>query len=184
MISCYLWPQNRSLRLNSCVRSSHSDQYVISTVPILVYNSDLNSKPWDKPANDHRPICSFPLRGSPFRFLRHGLLCYLTLTYPPKSTYLIISETAWSQHLLNRGSSTFLASLKDRSKLSVASESTTETYSLSLINPLVTYIGVSSVARWVVRLRPSDPGVVALQHPATNLDVKGEHSSNRPLATY
>ena len=58
--------------------SSHRDKYVISTVPILVYNSDLNPKPWDKPANDHRLLCSFPLRGSPFHFLRHGLLCYGT----------------------------------------------------------------------------------------------------------
>ena len=39
-------------------------------------------------------------------------------------------------------------------------------------------------AHQVVHLRPSDPGVVALQHPGTNLDVKGEHSSNRLLATY
>ncbi|KAF8431772.1 Not1-domain-containing protein [Boletus edulis BED1] len=84
------------------------------------------------------------------------------------------------QYLLNRGSPTFLASLKDRLKLSVIPEGTTETYNLSLINSLVMYIGVSSVAQAKARsgssvFVPSDPGVVALQYLATNLDVEGQH---------
>ncbi|KAG9318169.1 Not1-domain-containing protein [Chiua virens] len=84
------------------------------------------------------------------------------------------------QYLLNRGAPTFLASLKDRLKLSVVPEGTTETYNLSLINSLVMYIGVSSVAQAKARsgssvFVPSDPGVVALQYLATNLDVEGQH---------
>ncbi|KAN0075454.1 Not1 domain containing protein [Tylopilus felleus] len=84
------------------------------------------------------------------------------------------------QYLLNRGSPTFLPSLKDRLKLSVVSEGTTEAYNLSLINSLVMYIGVSSVAQAKARsgssvFVPSDPGVVALQYLATNLDVEGQH---------
>ena len=58
------------------------------------------------------------------------------------------------QYLFNRDSLTFLASLKDRSKLSVVSEGTAETYILTLINSALMYIGVSSVAQWVVCLRP------------------------------
>ena len=85
------------------------------------------------------------------------------------------------QYLLNRGATTFLPSLKDRLKLSVVSEGTTEAYSLSLINSLVMYVGVSSVARAKARsgssvFVPSDPDVVALQYLATNLDVEGAGS--------
>ena len=58
------------------------------------------------------------------------------------------------QYLFSRDSLTFLTSLKDRSKLSVVSEGTAETYILSLINSALMYIGVSSVAQWVVHLRP------------------------------
>lgn len=83
------------------------------------------------------------------------------------------------QYLLSRGTPTFLASLKDRLRLSVVPEGATETYNLSLINSLVMYIGVSSVAQAKARsgssvFVPSDPGVVALQYLATNLDVEGE----------
>ncbi|KAF8556923.1 Not1-domain-containing protein [Imleria badia] len=84
------------------------------------------------------------------------------------------------QYLLNRGAPAFLASLKDRLKSSVVAEGTTETYNLSLINSLVMYIGVSSVAQAKARsgssvFVPSDPGVVALQYLASNLDVEGQH---------
>jgi CCR4-NOT transcription complex subunit 1 len=81
------------------------------------------------------------------------------------------------QYLLNRGTPSFLPSLKDRLKLS-SSEGSTETYNLPLINSLVMYIGVSSVAQAKARsgsslFVPSDDGVVALQYLATNLDVEG-----------
>ncbi|RDX42663.1 Not1-domain-containing protein [Lentinus brumalis] len=85
------------------------------------------------------------------------------------------------QYLLNRGpQATFLSSLKDRVKLP-ASESTAEAaYNLPLINSLVMYIGVSSVAQARARSAgplfvPTDPGVVALHYLATNLDVEGQH---------
>jgi len=51
---------------------------------------------------------------------------------------------------------------------------------LTLINSLVMYIGVSSVAQAKARsgsslFVASDPGVVALQYLAANLDVEGQH---------
>ena len=82
------------------------------------------------------------------------------------------------QYLLNRGpQATFLASLKDRLRLP-AQEGAAETYNLPLINSLVMYIGVSSVAQAKARsgsslFVASDPGVVALQYLAINLDVEG-----------
>ncbi|KAF9244222.1 Not1-domain-containing protein [Melanogaster broomeanus] len=84
------------------------------------------------------------------------------------------------QYLLNRGSPAFLASLKERLKLSAVPEGATETYNLSLINSLVMYIGVSSVVQAKSRsgssvFVPSDPGVVALQYLAINLDIEGQH---------
>ena len=85
------------------------------------------------------------------------------------------------QYLLNRGpQATFLSSLKDRLQLP-ATEGTAETaYNLSLINSLVMYIGVSSVAQARARSTgllfvPTDPGVVALHYLATNLDVEGQY---------
>jgi CCR4-NOT transcription complex subunit 1 len=81
------------------------------------------------------------------------------------------------QYLLNRGTPSFLPSLKDRLKLS-GPDGSTETYNLPLINSLVMYIGVSSVAQAKARsgsslFVASDDGVVALQYLATNLDVEG-----------
>jgi CCR4-NOT transcription complex subunit 1 len=83
-------------------------------------------------------------------------------------------------YLLNRGTPSFLASLKDRLRFPEAHGS--ESYNLSLINSLVMYIGVSSVAQAKARsgsslFVASDPGVVALQYLATNLDVEGTLSS-------
>lgn len=80
------------------------------------------------------------------------------------------------QYLLNRGAPSFLPSLKDR--LSIKADDASESYNLSLINALVMYIGVSSVAQAKARsgsslFAPSDPGVVALQYLAHNLDVEG-----------
>jgi CCR4-NOT transcription complex subunit 1 len=83
------------------------------------------------------------------------------------------------QYLLNRGTPSFLPSLKDRLRLPGGPETASESYNLSLINSLVMYIGVSSVAQAKARSGPSlfvtsDPGVVALQYLATNLDVEGQ----------
>ncbi|KAI0781233.1 Not1-domain-containing protein [Trametes elegans] len=84
------------------------------------------------------------------------------------------------QYLLNRNSQpTFLSSLKDRLRASTQ-EGGAETYNLTLINSLVMYIGVSSVAQARARSAgplfvPTDPGVVALQYLATNLDVEGQY---------
>ncbi|KAF8894430.1 Not1-domain-containing protein [Infundibulicybe gibba] len=80
------------------------------------------------------------------------------------------------QYLLNRGTPSFLASLKDRIR---TIESPPE-YNLSLINSLVMYIGVSSVAQAKARSGSSlfvstDPGVVVLQYLAVNLDIEGQH---------
>lgn len=82
------------------------------------------------------------------------------------------------QYLLNRGTPSLLASLKDRLKLPVTDNGATETYNLTLINSLVMYIGVSSVAQAKARsgsslFIASDPGVVALQYLASNLDPEG-----------
>jgi CCR4-NOT transcription complex subunit 1 len=54
-----------------------------------------------------------------------------------------------------------------------------ETYNLSLINALVMFIGVSSVAQAKARsgsslFVSSDPGVIALEYLAINLDVEGQ----------
>ena len=82
------------------------------------------------------------------------------------------------QYLLNRApQATFLASLKDRLR-TPAQDSTGEVYNLPLINSLVMYIGVSSVAQARARsgsplFVPTDAGVVALHYLATNLDAEG-----------
>ena len=87
-------------------------------------------------------------------------------------------RTHLDQYLLNRGAPSFLLTLKDRLKLSGAADLSSETYNLSLINSLVMYIGVSSVAQAKARsgsslFVSSDPGVVALQSLATSLDAEG-----------
>lgn len=83
------------------------------------------------------------------------------------------------QYLLNRGTPSFLPSLKERLKLPGPVENAAEVYNLSLINSLVMYVGVSSVAQAKARsgsslFISSDPGVVALQYLAANLDVEGD----------
>lgn len=87
-------------------------------------------------------------------------------------------RTYLDQYLLNRGSPSFLASLKDRLRLPGVQEGAAETYNMSLMNSLVMYIGVSSVAQAKARsgsslFVDSDPGVVALQYLVTNLDAEG-----------
>jgi CCR4-NOT transcription complex subunit 1 len=88
-------------------------------------------------------------------------------------------RTYLDQYLLNRGTPSFLASLKDLLKTAGASETSPESYNLSLINSLVMYVGVSSVAQAKARsgsslFTASDPGVVALEYLATNLDPEGD----------
>lgn len=86
--------------------------------------------------------------------------------------------TYLEQYLLNRGSPSFLPSLKDRLRLPDTPEADAEAYNLSLMNAVVMYIGVSSVAQAKARsgsalFVASDPGVVALQYLSTNLDAEG-----------
>lgn len=88
-------------------------------------------------------------------------------------------RTYLDQFLLNRGTASFLSSLKDRLKITGAIEDSAETYNLPLLNALVMYVGVSSVAQAKARsgssvFVSSDPGVVALQYLAANLDAEGK----------
>ncbi|KAJ7445783.1 Not1-domain-containing protein [Mycena galericulata] len=82
--------------------------------------------------------------------------------------------------LLNRGTPAFLPSLKTRLRHAGIPETAPDGYNLSLINSLVMYTGVSSVAQAKARsgsslFVASDPGVVVLQYLATNLDDEGQH---------
>ncbi|KAJ7684728.1 Not1-domain-containing protein [Mycena polygramma] len=82
--------------------------------------------------------------------------------------------------LLNRGTPAFLPSLKTRLRLPGIPDAAPDGYNLSLINALVMYTGVSSVAQAKARsgsslFVASDPGVVVLQYLATNLDDEGQH---------
>ncbi|TFK25059.1 CCR4-Not complex component [Coprinopsis marcescibilis] len=88
-------------------------------------------------------------------------------------------RTQLDQYLLNRGSPAFLAQLKDQLKIPNP-EGSGELYNLSLINAIVMYAGVSSVAQAKARsgsslFVASDPGAVVLQHLANTLDVEGQH---------
>ncbi|KAJ7236727.1 Not1-domain-containing protein [Mycena haematopus] len=84
------------------------------------------------------------------------------------------------QFLLNRGTPAFLTSLKSRLRLPGIPDTAPDGYNLSLINSLVMYTGVSSVAQAKARsgsslFVASDPGVVVLQYLAANLDDEGQH---------
>ena len=86
--------------------------------------------------------------------------------------------TFLDQYLLSRGTPSFLPSLKERLRLPGVAEGAPDGYNLSLINAMVMYIGVSSVAQAKARsgsllFVPTDPGAAALQYLATNLDVEG-----------
>ncbi|KAJ7929302.1 Not1-domain-containing protein [Mycena leptocephala] len=88
--------------------------------------------------------------------------------------------TVLDQFLLNRGTPAFLSSLKTRLRLAGIPDTAPDGYNLSLINSLVMYTGVSSVAQAKARsgsslFVASDPGVVVLQYLATNLDDEGQH---------
>jgi CCR4-NOT transcription complex subunit 1 len=83
------------------------------------------------------------------------------------------------KYLLNRGSVAFLNALKD-SLLSprYLVDSSSEKYNLPLINALVMYVGVSSVAQAKARsgsslFVPTDPGVTLLLRLASDMDAEG-----------
>lgn len=85
------------------------------------------------------------------------------------------------QYLLGRPVPSFPATLKDRLHLP-ASADDSDIYNLSLLNSLVMYVGVSSVAQAKAKggsslFVPSDPGVVLLQYLATDLDAEGNIST-------
>lgn len=82
------------------------------------------------------------------------------------------------QYLLGRSNSPFPATLKNRLLLTTPVEDGSETYNLSLVNALVMYVGVSSVAQAKARsgssfFNPEDPGVVLLKFLAEDLDTEG-----------
>ena len=82
------------------------------------------------------------------------------------------------QYLLCCGSPSFPTSLRDRWEILSVLERAEDTYNVPLINALVMYIGVSTVAQAKARsgiplFNPSDPGVVILQYLVMNLDPEG-----------
>ena len=92
------------------------------------------------------------------------------------------------QYLLGRGSPSFLPSLKDRLHVVTTPDGNPDAYNLSLINSLVMYIGVSSVAQAKTKsgsslFVASDPGVVTLHYLAANLDVEGMPFVTKDLET-
>lgn len=99
------------------------------------------------------------------------------------TTALAVGDVRGSldQYLFNRGSSSFVSSLKESLLLPQHSNgSSLEHYNLPLMNALVMYVGVSSVAQAKARSGSSlfiatDPGVVLLHRLASDLDVEGEN---------
>lgn len=88
------------------------------------------------------------------------------------------------QFLLNRGSPSFLLTLKDKFRYPGMTDPMPDSYNLSLLNTVVMYIGVSSVAQAKARsgtsvFIPTDPGVVSLQYLAMNMDVEGSSLLHR-----
>ena len=82
-------------------------------------------------------------------------------------------------HLLgNRGNQATLAALKEQ-LMTPGSGAGEENYNLTLMNTVVMYIGVSSVAQAKARgnstslFNPTDPAVVTLQYLASNFDPEG-----------
>ncbi|KZT20259.1 Not1-domain-containing protein [Neolentinus lepideus HHB14362 ss-1] len=84
------------------------------------------------------------------------------------------------QHLLGRGAPSTLPSLKERLRLPGVPEGVPDAYNLSLINSVVMYIGISSVAQSKAKsgsslFLPNEPGVVLLQYWIENFDAEGQH---------
>lgn len=80
--------------------------------------------------------------------------------------------------IFNRGSPSFLQSLQERLKFPDPKNPTTIVYNLSIINSVVVYIGMSSVAQAKARngsytFSSTDPGVGILTYLASNLDSEG-----------
>ena len=73
--------------------------------------------------------------------------------------------------LLGRGNTNVLPQIKDR----IQTASIHENYDLSLLNSIVLFCGASTVAQAPKgrAFSPADPGAVALQYLATNLDAEG-----------
>jgi CCR4-NOT transcription complex subunit 1 len=90
-------------------------------------------------------------------------------------------RTLLDQCLLNRVTTPSLTALMERLR-SGSTTVTGETYNLTIVNAVVMYIGVSSVAQAKARsgsalFAAGDPGVVTLAYLARNLDPEGEYSS-------
>ncbi|KAF7311634.1 Not1-domain-containing protein [Mycena kentingensis (nom. inval.)] len=84
------------------------------------------------------------------------------------------------QFVLNRGNPALLPTLKNRLRLPGVPENAPDGFNLSVINALVMYTGVSSVAQAKARTGSAlfvatDPGVVLLQYLANNLNDEGKH---------
>lgn len=82
------------------------------------------------------------------------------------------------QYLLQRPVPSFLPTLKDRLRLP-ASADDSDNYNISLMNSLIMYVGVSSVAQAKAKsgsslFVPSDPGAILLQYLAADLDAEGQ----------
>ena len=93
------------------------------------------------------------------------------------------------QYLLGRSNSPFPATLKNRLLLTTPVEDGSETYNLSLMNAMVMYIGVSSVAQAKARSGSSffsseDSGVVLLKFLAEDLDAEGQWIHPRDSIIY
>jgi CCR4-NOT transcription complex subunit 1 len=86
------------------------------------------------------------------------------------------------QFLLNRSTQSSLPFIKECIRTSESPDVKTEKYNLSVINAMVMYVGVSSVAQAKARSGSSvfvatDPGVVLLQYLVSNLDAEGMNVS-------
>lgn len=87
-------------------------------------------------------------------------------------------RTLLDQYLFNRGSPSVVASLQEHLKAVGDVENSTDTYDIPLLNAVVMYIGVSSVAQAKARGDTSlfvatDPGVTLIQSLALSLDAEG-----------
>ncbi|CAK5279384.1 unnamed protein product [Mycena citricolor] len=89
-------------------------------------------------------------------------------------------SVALENFLLGRGGPAFLPSLKASLRLPGVTDTAPEGYNLALINSLVMFTGVSSVAQAKSRsgsalFTSADPGAVVLHYLVTNLDDEGQH---------
>lgn len=83
--------------------------------------------------------------------------------------------------IFNRGPPAFLQSLQERLRFLDPKNSATVVYNLSILNSVVVYVGISSVAQAKARngsyvFSPTDPGVVILSYLASNFEPEGSFS--------